>query len=126
GDVCTAKEQVMGDHASHARDARREAGAMMVAAIQLGTETDKVTDGSGSLRAARLLSEACVTCWRKPYETCKRDAECTRGAITDAFGNVGDAALSPAQEVFRQGHTPGEQVFHRRDAHGTAKSLEKR
>jgi NAD(P)-dependent dehydrogenase (short-subunit alcohol dehydrogenase family) len=54
------------------------------------------------------------------------DAEGAGGTVADALRNLGYTALVTAQQVLRECHAPGEQIFHRRDADRAAKALEER
>lgn len=55
----------------------------------------------------------------------ERDAECAGGAVADSLRNLGHVAAAAPEHVLCQGHTPGEEIRHRRDTYGTSEALEK-
>jgi len=56
----------------------------------------------------------------------ERGAECTRRGVADAFGDFANPDIFPAEQVFRDRHSPGEQIFHRRQADRAREALEER
>ena len=56
----------------------------------------------------------------------ERGAEGARRTIPDALGDLGDPAVVAPEQILGDGHAPGEQVFHRRQADGTREALEER
>lgn len=54
----------------------------------------------------------------------ERGAEGARRAVADAFSDLVEPELVAAEQILRDGHAPGEQVFHRRQAHGAREALE--
>ena len=56
----------------------------------------------------------------------ERRAERARRAVADALGDLGDSEILAAEQIPRDGHPPGEQVFHRRHAHGAGEAVEER
>src|SRR5688500_12767877 len=69
----------------------------------------------------RLAGKASVTAGRLAYVPAKRGAEGARRAVADAFGDLVDSKVVAAEQVLRDGHAPGEQVFHRRQSHADGK-----
>ena len=46
----------------------------------------------------------------------KRRTERARRTVADALGNIADRQVLAPQQILCDGHAPGEQVFHRRQA----------
>jgi len=71
----------------------------------------------------RLGGNASVAARRLAYMPAKRCAEGARGAVADAFGDLIDSKIVAAEQVLRDGHAPGKEVFHRRQPHGARKAM---
>jgi hypothetical protein len=56
----------------------------------------------------------------------ERGAEGARRAVADALGDVGKPEVVAAEQIPRDGHPPGEQVFHRRQADSAREAFEER
>lgn len=52
-------------------------------------------------------------------------AECACGTVANALGKFGEADVRLAQEILGDGHTPTQQILHRRHADGTCKAIKK-
>ena len=83
------------------------------------------------LRVSRRRSRAANTSARVATRRladvpAERGAEGARRAVADAFGDLGKPEVVPAEQILRDRHAPGEQVFHRRQAHGAREALEER
>src|ERR1700744_5409702 len=68
---------------------------------------------------------ACILRRRPADMSSEGDAEGAGGTVTDALRDLGDTAFVTPQQVFRERHAPGEQIFHRRHADCVAEALEK-
>lgn len=53
-------------------------------------------------------------------------AEGTGRTVADPFGDFGNPDFFAAEQIFREGHAPGKQVFHRRQPHVACEPIEKR
>jgi hypothetical protein len=60
------------------------------------------------------------------YVAAERGTESAGRAVADALGDLGDSEILAAEQIPRDGHPPGEQVFHRRHAHGAGEAVEER
>lgn len=56
----------------------------------------------------------------------ERGAERAGRTVADALGHLGDGEVVAAEQVAGDGHAPGEQVFHRRDADRAGEAFEER
>src|ERR1700733_12039241 len=61
---------------------------------------------------------------RRSYKAGERDGERALRAVADTLRDLADADLAPPEQVLRQGHAPGEQVLHGRDADRPTEALE--
>jgi hypothetical protein len=48
---------------------------------------------------------------RMAHMPAERVAECARRAVADAFGDFGEPDVVAAEQVLRNRHAPGEQIF---------------
>ena len=83
-------------------------------------------DSASALGRGGERVRARVAARRLAHVPAERGAEGARRAVADAFGDLGDPEVVAAEQILRDGHAPGEQVFHRRQAHGAHEALEER
>src|SRR6187200_2161193 len=76
--------------------------------------------------SAFRLHARCVATGRLPHVATERGAEGTRGAVTDAFGDLGDSEIAAMEEILRHSHAPGKQILHRWQAYCAREALEER
>src|SRR5262249_60912471 len=69
-------------------------------------------------------SRARVTAGRLAHAPAERRAEGTRGSVADAFGDFGNTDILSSKEIFRDRHSPGEKVLHRRNADSPREAFE--
>ena len=74
----------------------------------------------------RAGSAAGVAAWRLAHVPAERGAEGAGRAVADAFGDLGERDVVAAEQILCDGHAPGDQVLHRRQAHGAREALEER
>src|SRR5262245_52496400 len=51
---------------------------------------------------------------RPAHKPAERGAESARRAITHSFGDLVESEVVVPEQIFRHGHAPGEEIFHRR------------
>ena len=93
--------------------------ASHVSAHQVGVTSEVTFD-------ANVLTLAGVATRWLAHVPAERGAEGARRAVANAFGDFGDSQVVAAEQILCDGHAPGEQVFHWRQAHGAREALEER
>ena len=96
--------------------------------VLTGRQQPKPRTAFGPCIAEMIALEtlARVATRRPAHVPAERGAEGARRTVADAFGDLVEPEVVAAEQVLRDGHAPGEQVFHRWQAHSAREAFEER